>query len=595
MKEGMKKSRSISAAVFAAVLFTGAATAAAAPGNSGNANGPKLDVNGFSDVDSTSFTIDFDRTYPQGLDVNRTLDAEVMIDDTVVEPTFTDYEVHQDDRSLVTVTHADDDLEGLAGSITVNGESFDFDYGTEEEPFVLDIFHTNDIHGKIDPLGKISAFIDQEAAAADNHLFLDGGDIFSGNAVVDLQDGEPMVEILNAMNLDAMAIGNHEFDYGQEAFAAREVQAEFDWLSANTEVVDSSIPIAQPDPYEIYEIDGVEIGVFGLTQAPPSTRPSGIEGLEFHEYVETAEQYEYLQDETDILIALTHIGNSADQHLAENVDFFDVIIGGHSHTRLFEEQVVNGTPIVQAGSDSLFVGHFNLEFDGEEVSFNDYYLQPTDELSEVNQDIQDMIDGYNEEAEEVLQEVIGVTETGLYREARYERDTSLGNFWTDAMREQVGADIAVTNNGGIRASIEPGEITAADIYTVEPFGNALTEIDMSGAAMIEVVEAALRSDGGNDLQVSGMEYTLYVNEEDELVDTDVTIDGEPIVEDEIYRLVANNYMAESGYFSNGEIVYEDAGQVTNALFTYADELMAEEGAIDYDDGEGRISMEVVED
>ncbi|PTL37848.1 bifunctional metallophosphatase/5'-nucleotidase [Alkalicoccus saliphilus] len=598
MRAGMIKSKSISAAVLAAVMFAGASTAAAAPGNSGNANGPKLDVEGFTDVDSSSFTIDFDRTYPQGLDVNRTLDVEVTTEDDVIEPEFTDYEVHKDDRSQVTVTHAEDDLDGLTGSITVNGESFDFDYSSEEEPFVLDIFHTNDIHGKIDPLGKISAFINEEAEQADNHLFLDAGDIFSGNAVVDLQDGEPMVDLLNEMNLDAMAIGNHEFDYGQEAFAAREEQAEFDWLSANTEVVDSSIPIAQPQPYEIYDIDGVEVGVFSLTQAPPSTRPSGIEGMEFHDYVETAEQYEYLEEETDILIALTHIGNSADQHLAENVDFFDVIIGGHSHTRLFEEQMVNGTPVVQAGSDSLFVGHFNLEFDGEEVSFNDYYLQETDELTEVNEDVQEMIDSYNEEAEEVLQEVIGETNTGLYRDARYERDTSLGNFWTDAMREQVGADIAITNNGGIRANIEPGEITAADIYTVEPFGNALTEINISGADMIDVIEMGLRDDGGVDLQVSGLEYVYYLNEEGELVDSDVTFDGEAIDEDETYHLVTNNFMAEggSGYdFSAGEIIYEDAGQITNALFTYADELMDSEGAIDYEDGEGRITIEEAEE
>ncbi|SES06067.1 bifunctional metallophosphatase/5'-nucleotidase [Salipaludibacillus aurantiacus] len=617
MKNGSKMTRKISVAVLAGLLTAGTvAPAAFADGHQGNGNGngkvseqrgnsenaphgPERTVEDVSALDSTSFVIDFDKTYPKGLDINRMVDVTVELDDaTVLEPALTDYEVSSENRSLVTVEHGNDDLDGLSGTLTVNDFEIDFDYSeADEEPFVLDIFHTNDIHSKIDPLGKISAFINEKGAGADNYLYLDAGDIFSGNAVVDLQDGEPIVALLNEMGLDAMAIGNHEFDYGQEAFAAREEQAEFDWLSANMEVVDPDIAIQQPKPYEIYEIDGVDVGIFGLTQNPPATNPTGIVGIDFHDYVETAEQYSYLQDETDILIALTHIGNRADKHLAENVDFFDVIIGGHSHSRIFEADIVNGTPVVQAGADSLFVGHFNLEFDGTDVTFNDYYLQDVEELTEVNQDVQDMIDAYNAEAEELLQEVVGYTNTGLFRDARYQRDTSLGNFITDAMKDALGADLALTNNGGIRANIDEGDITAADIYTVEPFGNELTEIEITGEDLKDVIEYSFSRSNSIDLQTSGLSYTIYTDEDGAFTDADLYIDGEPVDYNETYTLVTNNFMAAggSGYdFSAADIIQMEAGYITNAMFQWMDYLMESEGAVDYEDGEGRITIEEAE-
>ncbi|PYZ92724.1 hypothetical protein CR194_13800 [Salipaludibacillus keqinensis] len=599
MEYRSRKYRKFFATIMAVILIV-ATMAPAVPasanqgGNSENA-GPKRSIEAIELIDSTSFIIDFDKTYPKGIDINRMIDVKVDLDDdTIIEPELTDYKVSSEDRSQVTVEHVNDDLDGLAGKLSINDFEVEFDYRDEAERyFSLDIFHTNDIHSKIDHFGKISAFINEQGEEASNHLYLDAGDIFSGNAVVDLQEGEPIVELLNEMGLDAMAIGNHEFDYGQEAFAAREEQANFDWLSANMEVVDPEIPIKQPEPYEIYEIDGVNVGIFSLTQNPPATRLSGIAGIDFHDYVETAEHYAYLQDETDILIALTHIGNSADKNLAENIDFFDVIIGGHSHSRIFEADVVNGTPVVQAGSDALFVGHFNLEFDGTDVTFNDYYLQDVDELTEVNQDVQDMVDAYNAEAEELLKEVVGFTNTGLSRDARWARDTSLGNFWTDSMKEALNADMAITNNGGIRANIEEGDITAGDIYTVEPFGNELSELEITGEDLREVIEYSYSYRTQNDLQTSGLTFTIYVDENDQFVDADLFVDGEPIDDNATYTLVTNNFMAEGGDgydFSSATVIQEAAGYVTTGMFQLMEELMESEGAVDYEDGEGRIQI-----
>lgn len=486
---------------------------------------------------------------------------------------------------------ADEDNNTEEGSevVTVSSDNFD-----------LTVFHTNDIHASIDNFGKMSYFLTEQRAQLENSLYLDAGDIFSGNPVVDLQDGEPIITLLNQMGLELMVVGNHEFDYGQQVFQDRRNESDFNWISANTRVVDSSIAIEQTEPYEIFEFDDFSVGVLGLTQNPPATNPAGIAGLEFDSYVDTALQYEYLRDEVDILIALNHIGYSADRRLAEEVDFFDLIIGGHSHTLLTEPQIVNGTPIVQAGSNSSHIGVVDLSIDGDtgEV-YVDGRVQAVADLSDenVDEDVQNLVNQYNRELEEVLSQIVGFTNTGLSRDGRDYGDVALGNMITDGIRSYVNADIAVTNNGGIRASIEPGDITARDVFTVDPFGNELSILDITGHDLKEVITYSVNrrvtdAGPGIDLQTSGLNYIVYYNDDDRsFAEVDLYIDGEPLDLDQTYRLATNNFIASggSGYdFSNATIVQEDAGQITSAIIQHLQDVTAALGAVDYATTEGRI-------
>ncbi|QKS72402.1 5'-nucleotidase C-terminal domain-containing protein [Paenalkalicoccus suaedae] len=462
----------------------------------------------------------------------------------------------------------------------------------EEDTLSIDILHTNDLHATITDFGKVSGFIDSVREEADHSLYLDAGDIFSGSPVVDLPLGEPIITLLNEMGLEAMTIGNHEFDYGQEAYAARQAEADFSWLSANTNVTDPTIPIEQPDPYEIFTFDDISVGVLSLTQNPPATRPAGVEGLEFADYSDTIEEYDYLRDEVDILIALTHVGFGADQRIAEEFDHFDAIIGGHSHTTLTEPEIVNGTPIFQTGGYAENVGHVTVEIDQASGDVTvDGYLQPVDEITEVNASVAAMVETYISDSEELLFQVVGTTETGLSRDPRYDRDTSLGNFWTDAMRHAVDADFAVTNNGGLRASIPAGELTANDIYTVEPFNNEVTEILMTGEAFKEVLIYSFNRSDSIDLQASGFAYIVYVDDDGKLVDIDLFRDGEPLDLTATYSVALNNFMYEggSGYdFTDSTLIQELAGPVTQAMFEYIEEL---DGEVNYDEaGENRIGI-----
>jgi len=471
-----------------------------------------------------------------------------------------------------------------------------------EEDFSMTIFHTNDIHANIDNFGKMAYFLDQERNNTENSLYLDAGDIFSGNPVVDLQDGIPMIELLNEMNLDLMTIGNHEFDYGQDIFEDRRNESNFNWLATNMSVTDPAIPITDPIAVEEFNFGDVSVGVLGVTEAPPATAPSGIVGLEFSAYNETVEQYRHLRDDYDILIALNHIGASADRRMAEAVDFFDVIIGGHSHTEIPTPEVVNGTPIAQSGSNANNVGVLDLTLDSEtgDVAV-DGHLQPVAELEDglVDETVQSMVDRYNAETDELLSEVIGHTDTGLNRDARWEMDVGLGNMITDALRNFAGTDIALTNNGGIRASIEPGDITARDVFTVDPFGNVVTIIEMTGHELKDIIEYSYHRDLENygpqiDLQTSGLEYTIYTDDEGLYADSDLFIDGELMDLDQTYSITTNNFIVDGGDgydFSEATIIQEDQGQVTQAIIQYVQEL----GTVNYEETAGRILTEPYEE
>ncbi|SDZ54641.1 2',3'-cyclic-nucleotide 2'-phosphodiesterase / 3'-nucleotidase / 5'-nucleotidase [Evansella caseinilytica] len=467
----------------------------------------------------------------------------------------------------------------------------------DDDMLELTILHTNDIHSRIDGLGKSAAYINKERQAAANALYLDAGDIFSGSPVNDINLGVPIVQILNEMELDAMAIGNHEFDYGQGVFAERVTDSSFPWLSANM-LVDPDIAIEQPDPYTIFSFDDFDVAVFSLTQNPPATAPGGIVGIEFLDYVDTALQYkEELEAQADIIIALTHIGYGDDRSLAQAVDYFDVIIGGHSHTVLNTPAVVNGTPIVQAGSYGSHVGKLQISIDpdSKEVATVSGELQRIDALTETDPDVQEIIDYWNGQMEDILNIVIGESDTGLSRDGRFDGDAPLGNFWTDAMRYIADADIAFTNNGGIRDSIAPGEITVGDIYRIEPFDNQIMLIEMTGRAIKDVLAFSYSREGRNqiDLQTSGLHYTVLTNASGQYSDVIMTIGGQPLDLNETYRVAVADYIGTggSGYTFDGDVIYGAVAPMTTAMIDFAEYLSSQGQKLNYS-SEGRITVEV---
>ncbi|MFB4213161.1 5'-nucleotidase C-terminal domain-containing protein [Shouchella sp. JSM 1781072] len=461
----------------------------------------------------------------------------------------------------------------------------------------LNIFHTNDIHASFEEYGKVSAYVNQQREALDHVLFLDAGDFASGNPVVDLNFGKPMIDVFNLAGLDGFVIGNHEFDYGQTHLQENIEDSSFPWLGANMDSGDTSVD--NPDPYVVIDVDGVDVGILGITQAPPATAPANVVGMTFdQDYAATALAYQdELEEQADVIVALTHIGHDQDRRLAEAVDYFDVIIGGHSHTTLSQPAVVNGTPIVQTGANLANLGELTLVYDEEtdEVNRVTGGLTAVSSLTDVDEDVQAVIDGYVEEMEDVLGKVVGYSDTGLTRDGRYNGDAPLGNFWTDAMRDFAEADVALTNNGGLRDSISPGDITLNDLYTVEPFANEIMVIEMTGAAIEDVIEFSYtRGDRSQiDLQTSGLHYEITTGTTGNYLGVDLTIDGEPVQEEETYAVAVADYIGTggSGYQFEGEVIHETVGLMTTAMEQYALQLTDAGEPINYYQ-EGRISVKV---
>lgn len=496
---------------------------------------------------------------------------------------------------------------------------------TYEETETFKIVHTNDVHASITNYDHLKTFLDAERAAGPV-LYFDAGDNFSGAPIVDYFQGKPTIELLNTLGLDALTLGNHEFDYGQEQLEARRQEANFPWLGANIEIAgDTTYPLSPFEGYHVFDVDGIKVGVVGIVQAPPATKLSGLKGLDFKPYVETMKKYEFLRDEVDVLVALTHIGLLDDERLAEEVNFFDLIIGGHSHTAIAEPKIVNGTPIVQAGEKLKNIGEVTVdvtsiyeesttdssekELVDKKVKIAGKLLPMTDIVKEYPADptVKAQIEGYQKAVDDQLNVRIGHTKNKLNRDNRWEEDSAMGNMITDALKAFGGTDIAITNNGGIRDSIEAGDITKADIFRVDPFDNEIAILKMPGRVLKELIEFSFHradKDFGYtivDISSSGLTYTIYYDgpegkntprEKRKLVVADLMVNGEPVEDDKIYSVTTNAFLADGG---DGYTMFEKAdwdkntyhGKVTEAIIQYIEDLDKKGEALDYASTAGR--------
>ncbi|MDR2938209.1 MAG: metallophosphatase, partial [Prevotellaceae bacterium] len=203
------------------------------------------------------------------------------------------------------------------------------------------ILSLNDLHAKIDNLDKVAAFVEKERAENPNVLLLAAGDLFSGNPVVDYypDKGFPMIDLMNEIKFDAVTLGNHEFDYGQNALANRMAQANFPFLCANICADSSKIPA--PKPYLFFTKTGEKVCVVGLGQERPEALTESLKNLTFHNPIEELSKYTWLRKKSNLLIALTHLGVEQDSLLALRYGALDLIVGGHSHTKLDTGMLVN--------------------------------------------------------------------------------------------------------------------------------------------------------------------------------------------------------------------------------------------------------------
>lgn len=427
------------------------------------------------------------------------------------------------------------------------------------------ILHNNDLHGRIDgieedgePRGSIARMAGManviRAMYPGRVLWFDGGDTTHGTTIANLFFGASVIDAYNFVGVDVMAAGNHDYNYGHDVLLMRANQAEFPILAGNaiyTKSGESFLP-----SHTFLEVDGLRIAVFGFSPVttPVTTHPHNVRDLTFVDPLEVAaELVPKLREEADLVFAVNHIGHPDDVALATAVPGIDLIIGGHSHTQLDEPVKVGDTVIAQAHEYGRYLGFVKLTIEDGKVVAHEGKLLPTTPDMPVDTATQALVDGWNEQLEARLGEHLGFTEVfldGARTDVRTS-ETNLGNLVADMMRDVLDADIALTNGGGIRASIPEGAITLGDIYEVLPFDNTLAGIEVPGAAVVDALEHGVSQypiDWGGFLQVSGLSFSFNPNNEPgERVDrSSVKVGGEPIDLDRVYRVATNDFLAVGG-------------------------------------------------
>jgi 2',3'-cyclic-nucleotide 2'-phosphodiesterase (5'-nucleotidase family) len=449
------------------------------------------------------------------------------------------------------------------------------DLAVEEGPFTMSLLHTNDTHAYVEQFPRLITAVNELRSQKENSLLLNAGDVFSGTLYFRQYSGLADLYFMNQLDFDAMTLGNHEFDKDSATLANFIKQAEFPIVSSNVNMTNDSElgPLSNNSiggtneqgeifPAIIKEVDGEEVGIFGLTTEDTTFLANPGDDIVFENAVEKAnETIDSLEAQgVDKIIALSHFGYQPDLDLAEKVDGIDVIVGGHSHTKLDAPVVVEKeepTLIVQANEYLKYLGVLDVTFDENGVIAN--YTGELKDLSTYTEDAaaKTKVEEYKAPLTELQKQVVGNTTVALngVRADVRSKETNLGNLIADGMvakaNEFIPTYIAMQNGGGIRASIDQGDITLGEVLTVLPFGNNLVTLDLTGEEILLALEHSVSAPGqGSFMQVSGLKFKYDtakpVGERVWHVEA-LTPDGyEELQLDKTYRVATNAFTADGG-------------------------------------------------
>ena len=470
----------------------------------------------------------------------------------------------------------------------------------KDKTYNITVLHTNDHHGHFwknsDGEYGLSAqktVVDQVraevAAAGGSVLLLSGGDINTGVPESDLQDAVPDFKGMNLLGFDAMAVGNHEFDKPRVVLKMQRDLATFPMLSAN--IYDNGQRMFAP--YKVFNVGGVRIGVMGLTTEDTykMVHPDNVKGVEFRSVIAEANKVvPELRSKADVVIAATHMGHytngnhgtqaEGDVEMARAVKGIDLVVGGHSQNpvcmkaeNVRDDAYVpgtacapdrqNGTWIVQAHEWGKYVGRADFTYRNGEFKLVKYALIPinlkktvktddgktakvvyTTEIAE-NKEMLALLTPY----QNIGQEKLGITVGSS--DARIEGDrgviraqpAAMGVLVGLSMMDKTKADFSVVNAGGVRDSLPAGPLTYKDVLKVQPFGNTIATVDLTGAEVMDYLNAVAKMSVGSGAfpQFAGVQLVITGG-----VVSNARIRGAAVDPGKTYRLVINNFQAVGG-------------------------------------------------
>lgn len=526
-------------------------------------------------------------------------------------------------------------------------------FAAETEAVIL---YTNDIHCAIDDYPVLAAYRAELIAQGKNVITVDAGDAIQGEIIGLLTEGGAVADIMNAVGYDYAVPGNHEFDYGMEAFLdLAKNKAEYEYISTNFHKLSSVKPVFAP--YAIEDLGDYQVAFVGISTPESITKstpeyfkdeygnfiygfpafPGGMTDELLYDNIQESVD-SAVEDGADIVVAVGHTGvletndgwKSTD--IIANTDGIDYYIDAHSHetTECALYQNINNEAVSLTSTGTKFANFGVLTISGGNAHFK--LVNPDNIDVEVMSEpaktayntVKEKVDGYNEQIEYLMDE-IGTSEVKLVAYdsdmswAVRKRETNAGDFVADAYRAVTGADVAISNGGGVRADVEAGSVSRKDLMDVNAFNNEMCVIEVTGQQLVDVLEHGARECPdpiGGFFQVSGVSFEIHTYRESPvicdsldnfiMIDPDmerrvenVYVGGEPVELDATYTLAGSQYVLTKGgdgltMLEGSEVVQQEGLPCdSEMLIKYFTETLG--GVISEEmygnpDGDGRIAI-----
>jgi len=429
------------------------------------------------------------------------------------------------------------------------------------QPRTITILHTNDIHASFLPheafwvkqnpkplvggFNELSFVVDSIRHVKTATLLLDAGDVMTGNPITEYTysgaEGGALFEMMNRIGYEAWTPGNHDFDISSANLYKLTNIAKFPTVSANIVDTANRFPVNNKE-YVIIEKNGMKIGIIGLMSSDfyNLVNQNSSIGIRILPPIETVQRLaELLDPQTDVLIALTHEGVDEDSVLAMNVHGLDIIVGGHSHTRLEQPKKVNNVLIVQTGSNCENLGVLDVTIEKHHViAYEGKLLQLWYDSDRPITKLSIFIDSIKTNIDQEYSTIIGTLKTDWIRGD--DGESGIGDFLADAQREAADADVGFMNSAGIRKDLSAGPITKKDIFEILPFRNLLTTFRVTGSQLRSMIETIIKDHG--NVQTSGIRCEWQKKENGGIEFLKILVNGQPLKDSKTYTGVASDYM-----------------------------------------------------
>lgn len=444
-------------------------------------------------------------------------------------------------------------------------------------PVRIVILHTNDLHGQILPFRNthprpgepeeiggfavLAAAINKtrtEAEAAGVPVVLvDAGDFFQGTPEGDLPNGRLVVDLFNLMCYDAITLGNHDFDQGQDNLRQLLERSQAPMLSANLHLAGDRAYFPRAEPYIIKEVGGIRIAFVGLIlhDLAMVCSKKAVAGLVVRDEAATLQTLipELRRQGADLIIPINHCGIETDKVLAAQFSEIPLIIGGHSHTAIENtyRDAGTGTVVVQTGAKCRNLGRVDLtvDFVTRRVTECETKLLPLrKDLWGEDGSVSEAIEKATPEIRATMAEELGESaeEMTTRPEPGSGLSSRLGNWITDVMRESAGVDVALTNRSGIRSTMPKGKLTRRDLYQISPFGNTIAKVNLTGEQLRGVIEFALNEGTRHILEISGATLVVDLSKPVGERVVEMTVGDTTLDRARTYRVCTNSFLAQGG-------------------------------------------------